>query len=152
MPLPRHEVDTTCTRGMVHALATSYFVGRLLGVLLGAIIASSSGCATLTIPAFDPSGNRIFAPVPTQLTLPQLHGPSGTSVVPIPAFRNRRLPRPASNPRPRRPWRQRRRVFAVRVRIAVAVDRSCLHRHGLWRRWEAKWCSLLGYAGKMATW
>lgn len=47
---------------------------------------SASGCATLTIPAFDPSGNRIFASQPTQLTLPQLHGPNGTSIVPNASF------------------------------------------------------------------
>ncbi len=39
------------------------------------------GCATLTIPAIDPSGNRIFAPTPTQLTLPH-HGPNGHGLTP----------------------------------------------------------------------
>lgn len=54
--------------------------------LLFAMIALSNGCATLSIPAFDPSGNRIFASTPTQLTLPQLHGPNGRSLVPNSSF------------------------------------------------------------------
>ncbi len=45
-----------------------------------------NGCATLTIPAIDPSGNRIFAPAPTQLTLPQLHGPNGSNIFPNASF------------------------------------------------------------------
>lgn len=55
-------------------------------MLLFAIAVSSIGCATLSIPAFDPSGNRIFAPTPTQITLPQLHGPTGRSIVPNSSF------------------------------------------------------------------
>ncbi len=63
--------------------------GRFFGwwsVALVFCVFLSSGCATLTIPAFDPSGNRIFASQPTQLTLPQLHGPTGTSIVPNASF------------------------------------------------------------------
>ncbi len=54
--------------------------------LIAVIALLSTGCQTLTIPAFDPSGNRIFASTPTQLTLPQLHGPTGTSIVPNPSY------------------------------------------------------------------
>jgi Domain of unknown function DUF11 len=57
-----------------------------IAVLLFASIAITDGCATLSIPAFDPSGNRIFAPTPTQFTLPQLHGPTGRSIVPNSSF------------------------------------------------------------------
>lgn len=59
------------------------FIRTLLALLVLIFI---QGCATLAIPAIDPSGNRIFAPTPTQLTLPQLHGPNGTSLVPNASF------------------------------------------------------------------
>jgi hypothetical protein len=62
------------------------FVASIAAALLFFSTLMSSGCATLNIPAFDPTGNRIFASAPTQLTPPLLHGPNGTNIAPNPNF------------------------------------------------------------------
>jgi hypothetical protein len=75
-----------------------------LGVALGLLLAA--GCATLTIPTFDPSGNRVFSSNPTQLTLPH-HGPNGHGLFPKPSFAEPpppaacvKAPPPKAAPRP----------------------------------------------------
>lgn len=95
MTAARHDViDRTCEKQtmLVPAIYPDLasvrisFETILHGLLIVFALFAGTGCQTLTIPAFDPSGNRIFASNPTRLTLPQLHGPTGTSIVPNAAY------------------------------------------------------------------
>lgn len=80
MQAARHEVRSKSHNAAIAALTAISFLSILLSLF------TLSGCAALTIPAIDPSGNRIFSSTPTQLTLPQLHGPNGRNLVPNSSF------------------------------------------------------------------
>ena len=92
MQAARHEVHSRIRDAVSAALMRAWLLSprRRLSSLLSIFGLISclclSGCATLTIPAIDPSGNRIFSSTPTQLTLPQLHGPNGRNLVPNSSF------------------------------------------------------------------
>lgn len=84
MQAARHEVHSQQRDAVTTASKAISFLG--IACLITCLILCLAGCATLTIPAIDPSGNRIFSSVPTQLTLPQLHGPNGQNIVPNSSF------------------------------------------------------------------